>query len=55
MPACSRDASSNTELYRYVCDVAVLYQSAFHWRNDILNKFPEVVFVTRSAMNLHYA
>ena len=45
----------HAELYRYDREVAVLDQCAFHWRNDILNKLPEVVFVTRSAMNLHYA
>jgi hypothetical protein len=42
-------------LYLYVGDFAVLYQSAFRWRNFILNKFPQVVFVTRPTMNLYYA
>jgi len=59
--ACSWDAPrgqgrpSNTELHRYVRDFSVLYQSALHWRNDILNKLPKVVFVTCSAVNLHEA
>jgi hypothetical protein len=47
--------ASNPELDRYVHDVAVLDQSTFHWRNDILNKFPKVVLLTRPAMNLHEA
>jgi hypothetical protein len=42
-------------LYRDGLDSAVLYQGAFRRRNFILNKFPDVVFVTRSAMNLHHA
>jgi hypothetical protein len=46
---------SKTELYRYIREFAVLYQSAFRWRNFILNKFPKVIFVTRSAMDLNYA
>jgi hypothetical protein len=32
--------ASKTEVNRYVREFAVLYQSSFHWRNDILNKFP---------------
>jgi hypothetical protein len=43
------------ELYGYDPDFAVLERSAFRWRNFILNKFSQVVFVTRSAMNLHEA
>ena len=42
-------------LYRYGRDLTLLYDSAFHWRNDILDKLSEVVFVTRSAMNLDNA
>ena len=42
-------------LYRDGLDSAVLYHNAFRWRDLILDKFPEVVFVTRSAMNLHHA
>jgi hypothetical protein len=40
-------------LYRDVADFAVLNHSALHWRSNIFDKVPEVVFVTRSAMNLH--
>ena len=47
--------ASKTELYRYKLEFAVLYQSPFRWRNFIPNKFPEVVFVTCSAMDLHHA
>jgi hypothetical protein len=51
----ARSVRVETQLNRYVREFAVLHQSAFHRRNNILNKFPEVVFVARSAMNLHYA
>jgi hypothetical protein len=40
-------------LYRDGCDLAILDDSALHWRGDVFDKVAEVVFVTRSAMNLH--
>src|ERR1700730_4784007 len=40
-------------LYRDVPDFAVLNHGPFHRRSNIFDKITEVVFVTRSTMNLH--